>query len=977
MDPDRWRRIEEIYQAAAERKPEERDAFLADACGGDEELRSEVASLLKQQSVDTPLDHPACEVAGGLPSPLTLERASDLAGHHVSHYEIQQKLGEGGMGVVYKARDVRLGRTVALKVLPLGKLADPDRKRRFVQEARAASALNHPNIVHVYDIASEGGTDYIVMEFVAGKTLDQMIPSKGMRLNEALKMASQMAGGLSAAHTAGIVHRDVKPGNVMVTASGVVKLLDFGLAKLTEPETAGEMRTTQLGLRTEEGMIVGTASYMSPEQAQGEKVDTRSDIFSFGTVLYEMLTGRRLFARDTQAQSLAAILDSEPPPLPAEIPRELERVVARCLRKDVDHRFQHMDDVKIALDELKEDADSGRLNAPSGVPRSPKRKRWIWVAGAVAAVLLVAGGWYMGRSRSETASRPSMRFTITLPAEAPLAPAGRMPLGQDRPTLSLSPDGNRLAYVAQVGNNTQIYTRDMQSGKVEPLPETLGGHSPFFSPDGASIAFFADSKLKKISSTGGPVLSLADAPQPFGGVWGSDGFIYFNRMGNEGLHKISADGGAVEGVIKGVVSMPELLSPAHGLLASSADAIVHVNRTVEPRRLIAGFGARYARSGHLVYAMQGRLMAVSFNRSRVEVTGTPASLFGDLRTGSLGVAQFTIAHNGTLVYAPGHPESSASFVWVDRTGQARPAGLPERQYLPCDLSPDGRRLAFGLNTGEFEEAEIWVHDWQQGTTSRLTPRSEDGRKAMYLYPRWTPDGRNVVHFVRQDGKRRLLWQPSDGSAEAVELWPGKRPFPVGQEFLYLYPASFAPDGSTMMLFGLSADRSIELFTMRLEQGFRPPAEVPELYLGTPFAESFGQISPDGHWMVYTSDQTGRWEIYVTSYPKPGATHLVSRGNAGHKPMWNPAASEIVYRLGTKLFAVDVTLSPDFRAGVPRLLFEGPYASIPGFDWDISPDGKEFLLLENKDVLKPVTTLTVVTNFFDELRRRVPPGSAKE
>ncbi|MDO8943281.1 MAG: protein kinase, partial [Desulfobacterales bacterium] len=594
------------------------------------------------------------------------------------------------MGVVYKALDVRLGRAVALKVLPLGKLMDPDRKRRFVQEARAASALNHPHIVTVHDIDQSGGVDFIAMEYVEGKTLGELIGRKGLKLGEALKYAIQIADALVRTHSVSVVHRDLKPGNVMVTSDGRVKILDFGLAKLTEPASVGPKDASLAAPpSTELGLIFGTLGYMSPEQAQGKKVDARSDIFSFGTVLYEMLTGRRLFTRDTQAQTLAAILDAEPPPLPAEIPRELERVVARCLRKDVDHRYQHMDDVKIALEELKEDSDSGKLSAPAGLQPSPRRKVLMWAVGAVAAVLLVAGGWYLGRSRTETASRPSMRFTINLPAEAPLAPAGSMPLGQDRLALSLSPDGNRLAYVAQVGNTTQIYTRDMLSGKIEPLPDTQGGHSPFFSPDGSSIGFFADGKLKRTPSIGGPVLSLADAPQPVGGVWGSDGTIYFNRMNNDGIQKLRADGDAVEVVIRGVVTTPEFLSVTRGLLATSPDGTVHVGQNGEPRRLIGGSGARYAPSGHLVYAAEGKLAAVPLNESKVEITGTPVTLFDDLRTGSHGVAQFTFARNGTLIYAPGHPHNLTSFVWVDRTGRARPAGLPAGHYLPFDLSPDG------------------------------------------------------------------------------------------------------------------------------------------------------------------------------------------------------------------------------------------------------------------------------------------------
>ncbi len=413
MSPERWRRIEEVYHAALERPPDQRAAFLAEVCGDDDELRREVESLLGHgESPEALLDRPAWEAAGELLDTHTMDQTRDLAGHRISHYEILQKLGEGGMGAVYKARDTRLGRLVAIKTLPRDKVEDPDRKRRFVQEAKAASALNHPNIVSVYDIDQADGVEFISMEYVPGKTLGEMIGRKGLPVGRALDYAVQMADALAAAHAAGIVHRDLKPANVMVTETGVVKLLDFGVAKLTQPH---EPRATvgSVPVKTEEGAIVGTAAYMSPEQAEGKPVDARSDIFSFGTVLYEMVTGRRAFQGDTNMSTLAAIIDKEPKPVRevAEgVPELLERLILRCLRKQPGRRFQHMDDVKVELETLKEDSESGKLSTPVAVmPGGGENHGFCWRVRLPPCCSAPARGTTSGRSRPPSRSARCLR----------------------------------------------------------------------------------------------------------------------------------------------------------------------------------------------------------------------------------------------------------------------------------------------------------------------------------------------------------------------------------------------------------------------------------------------------------------------------------------------------------------------------------------------------------------------------------------
>src|SRR5271157_1179672 len=465
MDPARWRRIEEIYQAAAERQPEERAAFLAAACAGDEDLRREVESLLAQSSGDGMLDRPAWAPDA---TPLT-------AGQQVSHYQIQGKLGEGGMGAVYRAYDTQLRRPVALKVLPPEYASDPERRSRLLREARAASALNHPNIVGIYQVGSDGGVDFIAMEFIEGKSLGDIIPAKGLPLGKALDYAVQIAGGLANANAAGVVHRDLKPGNIMVTGPasgqpGLVKLLDFGLARRME---LGEGHDTTL---TVEGAILGTPAYMSPEQAQGKPVDARSDVFSFGSVLYQMVTGRRAFEKDSHISTLAAVVQEEPRPLPSSVPRDLERIIARCLRRDPARRFQHMDDVKVELEELEEESDSGKFPG-SSTPEPRRSRRWFLPALAVAVVALAALSAALYITRPEPLDLSAYKFTpVATDAEA-------------ETSGSWSPDGKSIAYLKRIEGHEQVMVRNLNTPSPTQLTRLPSGayHSaPFFAPDGES-----------------------------------------------------------------------------------------------------------------------------------------------------------------------------------------------------------------------------------------------------------------------------------------------------------------------------------------------------------------------------------------------------------------------------------------------------------------------------------------------------------
>jgi hypothetical protein len=951
MSPERWQRVKDLCSAALSVDPAGRDTFLTQQCQGDAALGAEVRSLLSC----------AARAEGFLETPAGCREAArsepDLVGQRILHYDILEKIGEGGMGVVYRAEDTRLGRLVALKFLSDALSGDVQALDRFRREARSISALNHPRICTLHDVGEHDGRTFLVLEYIAGETLAAVLARGPLPVDRALDIAIQVAEGLEAAHTRGIVHRDLKPGNVMVTATGA-KLLDFGLAKAAAASRAMESLESAPTSITDSTSILGTIPYMAPEQLEARPVDARTDIWALGAILYEMVTGQRAFDAASQASLIASILDGAPPRVAAVAPQTpplLDHVVARCLAKPPGERWAGARELADALRGVRGGADLGPLAA---VPARPRSWRWPAVAGAVLVLGLAVAGMVLLRT-------PSRRFTIVLPADKPLAPGAIMPEAADRPALALTRDATRLAYVAQIGGTTRICIRDMSTGAVVPLPGTEGGHSPFFSPDGAVLAFFAEGKLKKTPSAGGVVDAMADAPNPYGGTWGNDGWIYFTRHSQEGIHKVRADAaGGVEVVTAGLARMPEALRPGQGLLATTGDGTVLVTGPQARSLVVRGFGARLLPTGHLVYALPGRLMASRFDRARPGATGGAVMLSDDLRTAPFGVAQFALGHDGTLVYASGRPQTLTSFVWVDRQGRTRSAGLPEARYSAFDLSPEGAHLAFGVESADGGRVtELGLFGLEAHQRSSLTPRVTEGEPRPNGYPRWTPDGRGVVYTRRsRDGVSQLVLQAADGIAEPVELYSNSR---GGSS--YLIPMSFSPDGTALIAFGTMRPGSFDIVRFVRDERSRLWTHGPEVVLATPYSEYFGEVSPDGRWLLFTSDQSGRDEIYVTSYPTPGATYKVSSGG-GHKAAWN-GTSEIVYKFGTAMHAVDVTLTPGFHAGQPRLLFAGAFPNIPGFDFAVAPGGQEFLMLENRAFLDAPTTLTVITSFVDDLNRR--------
>jgi eukaryotic-like serine/threonine-protein kinase len=888
------------------------------------------------------------------------------AGSKLGPYEIVAPLGAGGMGEVYRARDTRLDRTVAIKILPSQLSADPIRKQRFEREAKTISSLNHPQIYVLHDVGSQDGVDYLVMECVEGETLAKRLEKGPLPLDQVLKYGVQITDALDKAHRQGIVHRDLKPGNIMLTKSGA-KLLDFGLAKpaaqLANVATLTAAATEDSPV-TEQGSIVGTFQYMSPEQVEGKEVDARSDIFSFGAVLYEMLTGRHAFPGKSQLSVASAVLEKDSEPistLQPLTPPALERAVKRCLAKDPDDRWPSARDLLL---ELKWIADGGSQvtqvpTAEGKGSRAGLRGALLW---GVASLLLAAITGIVIWNLRPPAQRPVSRTVITLPPGQRLA-------GLDQPAVALSPDGTRVAYVAIQGGSQQLYLRAMDNLEARPLPGTEGATNPFFSPDGQWLGFFADQKLKKVPVSGGAALSLGDAQIPRGAGWGDQGTIAFATSPFSVLHQV-ADGGGTRQALTLLAKSenshrwPEFLPGGRAVLFSAAltssvwitaQIAVHSMVTGERRTLVQlGTQPRYALSGHLVYAQGATLMAVPFDPQRLVVTGATVPVVeGILQSRFTGATQYSLSSTGSLIYVMAGAQAAESrMVWVNHNGAEQPVAAPARAYRIPRLSPDGRRVAVNVDD---QETQVWVYDLSRDTLTRLTFEGK-----LNGAPTWAPDGKRIAFQSDKEGSLNLFSQRADGSGGLERLTTSE----------YAPAAnSWSSDGQLLAFNELNPNTGFDLAVLRLSDHTVQP------FLRTPFNESAPRFSPDGHWLAYISDESGRYEIYVQPYPGPGGKWQIST-EGGTEPMWNPNGRELFYRRGRKMVAVEIATRPGFAAGKPRVLFEGEYVPTPLTfpNYDVSPDGQRFLMLKPAEAAEGAPTqINVVLNWFEELKRRVPTG----
>ena len=868
-------------------------------------------------------------------------------------YEIVTLLGRGSMGEVYRARDTRLHRDVAIKVLRSPLAADPERLARFEREARLLASLDHPNIAHIHGFDDSGGIPALVMELVPGLTLAERLARGALPREEAVAIARQVSEALEAAHEQGVVHRDLKPANITITPEGRVKVLDFGLAMRPtaggwSPEAAD--LATALEDRTAAGVILGTPAYMSPEQARGKPVDRRTDIWAFGCILYEMLAGCRPFTGDTPTDAIAATLEREPDwsVLPAATPETVVALLRRCLEKNPTRRLRDIGEARIALEHTLE---AGGHPSPGG-RRLPIDRRALHAVAAVVLAAVVLGALITWPPRLTSRGEPAVptRLTVALPPHHHLSSIpGAAP-------LAISPDGRVIVYGAEDSGRMQLYLRRLDAFESRALTGTEGAQYPFFSPDGQSLGFFARGKLLRLSFGGGAPVPLCDVPEVgYGATWGRDGTIVF-PAGNSGLMRVPAQGGPPELLASADPAFdrrqfhwPHFVAGSDVLLASVGSEEggfpTHVAafsfQTRQWRVLMAGIQPRYVPPGYLVFhadhIREGELQAVGFHPDDLTVRGTPVSVMNGLfRAPSGGAVYFAISGSGTLVFAPGG--YGRTLVRVDRNGRRTRLVDDRRGFRFPRLSPDGRSLAVTIDP---RPSEIWVYDIERGSR---TPLGAAGHSILAV---WNPDSQRIAFTSNAD----LYLKPADASSAPQQLLAREGP---------QYPHSWSRDGRFLFFYELGPPATRrDVWVLEAGGGPRP-------LLATPANELHPAVSPDARWLAYDSDESGRAEIYVRPFPDVAARRWTISVEGGHSPLWSRDGGELFYVNGQDLVAV--TMRPDgpnLIPGVPSVLFSGPFDTTQDNNYDVSPDGTHFIMIE-PDPEELLHGLHVVLNWSSEL-----------
>ena len=873
------------------------------------------------------------------------------SGVRLGPYEILSTLGAGGMGEVYKARDTRLDRTVAIKILPPRFSEDADMKQRFEREAKAISALAHANICALYDVGTHEGTEYLVMEHLEGQTLAERLSNGPLPPDQLLKVSIEIAAALDAAHHAGIIHRDLKPGNVMLTKSGV-KLLDFGLAKTAvsavKSSSATSLPTEMPRAITQQGTILGTFQYMAPEQLEGREADARSDIFSFGAVLYEMATGRKAFEGKSQAALISAILKDEPAPISTVAPMTppaLDRVVKTCLAKDPEDRFQTAHDIKLQLQWIAEGGSQVGLPAPVA-QRRKSRERLAWGLAAAAAVAAAILG--IGFVRRAPARPHLVRFEIANPEGITAIDAPR-----------ISPDGRHLAFNAtDSSGKSRIWVRALNALAAQPLAGTEGTTRPFWSPDSRFLGFFAEGKLKKIEVSGGPAQKICDASGGADGSWSPEGVILFDGTGAQPIYRVSAAGGTPVVAVnvdasrkETVVAWPEFLPDGRHFLymATGQKAEENAYRTgsldsTESKALApAQTLVTYAPPGYLLFVRDKTLVAQPFDAKALKTTGEPIPLAEHIGTDSVGLARFSVSRDGTLAYRTG--ESGDRFLWVDRSGrEGETVGDPGEYHNPA-FSPGGDRLAFDLADPRSGKRDIWVRDLKRGVSSRFSFGAGDA-----FCPLWSPDGRRLVFTVGVD----LFEKAVEGQGEEKVLFKSDE---------VKFACDWSRDGRFIAFSSHGKETSWDIWVVPMSGEHKPVS-----FLKTQFAELRPVFSPDGRFLAYESNESGRAEVYVQSFPGPGGKWQIS-ASGGVEPQWRADGKELYYRApDQKLMAVEIQAGSGMTAGAPQPLFPGRFdMSFRRNRFLPAADGRRFLTVAPLGP-EAMTPTTVVLNWYAELGR---------
>ncbi len=887
-----------------------------------------------------------------------------MIGQTIAHYKVTAKLGAGGMGEVYRATDTKLGRDVALKVLPEAFAQDAQRMARFQREAQLLASLNHPNIATIHGLEESGTTRALVMELVEGPTLAERITQGDVPLEEALQIARQMAEALEAAHEKGIIHRDLKPANVKIAPDGKVKVLDFGLAKALAPDSGAydishSPTLTAMGA-TRDGLILGTAAYMSPEQARGKVLDNRTDIWAFGCVLLECLTGRPVFSRDTVSDTIAAILTREPDlaALPAATPNRIRELLRRCLQKDARRRLHDIADARIEVEEALAHPEELATAAESSAP--PTRVWWRllpWGVALALAISLAVVGWRQFHSPGPT-TPGVVRLSFELPQNVAFGDA-RWPL------LALTPDGTRMVFTGSENGEAQLYLRQMDQWESRPIAGTRGASRPFLSPDGQWVAFTVGRKLKKVATEGGPAVDLCEGWG--GGSWGREGQIVYTKDYNEGLWQVSASGGATHMLTspdraKGELGhwWPQILPGGEWVLFTAFSTPIEKSRilarslrTGEQRTLLEGaISGRFAASGHLLYAQGETVLTVPFDPRRMEVTGGPTpALAGVFTYPQNGLSQYAVTDGGTLAFLRSTaitPEQK--LVSVDRSGKVQTIRVNVQTHAGIRLSPDGKRLAIAQHEGG-HPPDMWVLDINRGSLARLTfgPASN-------FNPVWTADGKRLF-YVSERPVFDLYGKAADGSG------PEEAFFVSAND---KFPLSVSPDGKTLLISMYDSKTRNDLWLLPLE-GKREPKPL----LTTPFEELAGAFSPDGRWIAFQTDESGKAEVYMQDYPG-GSSRVQISTAGGSEPVWSRNGKELFYRAGRKLMVV--AMGAGAAPGKPKVMFEGDFRvgdRIPAYD--VSPDGEIFYFVQTSKPAEQRGKVDIVLNWFDELQRRVPAG----